>query len=126
MTAAGRAHARTASYHPNASVPEPSMLSIVTVTTRTPGVAGFVVLAFLLAASAGNDERTATIGTSTATGDVVAAIPVKLAAVADEAAAQPVTGTGVVALRDEIALSFKVGGILARVLAREGQVVRTG
>jgi len=83
-------------------------------------------MAFLFAACAGSDERTATIDTSTASGDVVAAIPVKLAAVADEAAAQPVTATGVVALRDEIALSFKVGGIVAQVLAREGQAVRAG
>jgi membrane fusion protein, multidrug efflux system len=54
------------------------------------------------------------------------AIPVRLAAVTDDSAAQPVTATGVVALRDEIALSFKIGGVVAQVLPREGQTVGAG
>jgi membrane fusion protein, multidrug efflux system len=55
-----------------------------------------------------------------------AATPVRLAAVVDDSVGQPVTATGVVALRDEIVLSFKIGGVLADVLVREGDVVRAG
>jgi len=56
----------------------------------------------------------------------VNAVPVRLATVTDDSAAQPVTATGVVALRDEIALSFKIGGVVAEVLPREGQTVSAG
>ena len=61
-----------------------------------------------------------------ATGDVSTAIPVRLAPVTDDSAAQPVTATGVIALRDEVTLSFKVGGVIAQVLVREGATVRAG
>ena len=57
---------------------------------------------------------------------VTSAIPVRLAPVTDDSIAQPVTATGVVALRDEIALSFKIGGVVAQILAREGDAVRAG
>jgi membrane fusion protein, multidrug efflux system len=54
------------------------------------------------------------------------AIPVRLAPITEDSTAQPVTATGVIALRDEIALSFKIGGVVAQVLAREGESVRAG
>src|SRR5262245_24178296 len=61
-------------------------------------------------------------------GDVAAnvSIPVHVATVTEDSIAQPVTATGVVALRDEIALSFKIGGVVAQVLVREGESVRAG
>ena len=53
-------------------------------------------------------------------------LPSGVAPVTDDSAAQPVTATGVVALRDEIALSFKIGGVVSQVLVREGESVRAG
>jgi multidrug efflux system membrane fusion protein len=53
-------------------------------------------------------------------------IPVRLAPVTDDVVAQPVTATGIIALRDEIALSFKIGGVVSQVLVREGESVRAG
>ncbi|MEP6731502.1 MAG: efflux RND transporter periplasmic adaptor subunit [bacterium] len=47
--------------------------------------------------------------------------PVELSALA-----RPVTGTGVIAARDEFPLGFKIGGVVARVYVREGDVVRAG
>src|SRR5688500_2106830 len=51
---------------------------------------------------------------------------VRTAAVAFDTSAQPVTGTGVLAARDEVQLAFKVGGIIARLAVREGQTVTRG
>jgi RND family efflux transporter MFP subunit len=83
-----------------------------------------IALAILAVACGGNDANPAV--RDTATGDVSTAIPVRLAPVAEASAAQPITATGLVALRDEIALSFKIGGVVAQVSAREGQTVRAG
>ena len=83
-----------------------------------------IVLATLVAACSGSDAAGAVL--DTAAGDVSTAIPVRLASVADESAAEPVEAVGVVALRDEIALSFKIGGVVANVAVREGQTVRAG
>jgi len=54
------------------------------------------------------------------------AIAVHVAAITEDSAAQPVTATGVIALRDEITLSFKIGGVVSQVLAREGESVPAG
>ena len=79
--------------------------------------------AFVLAACGDANSRTR----HTTAGDVqVNAIPVRLADVTDDSASQPVTATGVIALRDEIALSFKIGGVVSQVLVREGESVRAG
>src|SRR5262252_7172099 len=86
------------------------------------GIALLVFLAACARGDAGNGGRNRTA----ASGDVSAAIPVRLAPVTDDTVTQPVTATGVVALRDEVALSFKIGGVVAQVLAREGQSVRAG
>jgi len=43
-----------------------------------------------------------------------------------DSTAQPVTGTGVLAARDEVQLGFKIGGIVAQIAVREGQTVARG
>jgi RND family efflux transporter MFP subunit len=54
------------------------------------------------------------------------AIPVRTAAVTETEVAQPVGGTGTLAAKEEVRLSFKVGGIVGRVLVDEGDAVRAG
>ena len=61
-----------------------------------------------------------------AAGDVTTVIPVRAADVITESAAEPITATGVVALRDEIALSFKIGGVVQQVFVRAGESVQAG
>lgn len=56
----------------------------------------------------------------------IAAIPVRIAQVAVQSAAEPVRATGILAGRLETALSFKVGGVVARIHVREGDEVRAG
>jgi RND family efflux transporter MFP subunit len=53
-------------------------------------------------------------------------IAVRTAPVAREWVTQPVTATGTLASKDEIDLSFKMPGVVARVLVAEGQAVRRG
>jgi membrane fusion protein, multidrug efflux system len=99
-------------------------------TIRTSNVAqilaGLVSVVLVVAACGRGNASTAGRNKVATSGDVSAAIPVRLAPVTDDSVTQPVTATGVVALRDEVALSFKIGGVVAQVLAREGQVVRAG
>ncbi|HKG95133.1 MAG TPA: efflux RND transporter periplasmic adaptor subunit [Gemmatimonadaceae bacterium] len=52
--------------------------------------------------------------------------PVRVAEVRQETVAPPVVATGVVAAKEEVALSFKVGGVIARVFVNEGDAVRAG
>ena len=54
------------------------------------------------------------------------ALPVRTAAVERGPIARPVRAAGTVAAKDERELSFKAGGIVARVDAREGMEVRRG
>lgn len=53
-------------------------------------------------------------------------VPVSLAPVTEEHVAPPVEGTGVLAPKDQLELGFKIGGVVARVLVAEGEVVRRG
>jgi RND family efflux transporter MFP subunit len=85
---------------------------------------GFAALAFAVTACSTSDAGGR--DTTLAMGDVSTAIPVRLAPVTDDSAAQPVTATGVIALRDEVTLSFKIAGVIAQVLVREGESVRSG
>src|SRR4051812_10956011 len=55
-----------------------------------------------------------------------APIAVRTQPVVAAALARPVTGTGVIAARDEYPLGFKIGGVVARVYVREGDLVRAG
>ena len=52
--------------------------------------------------------------------------PVRTTAVTEGPATPPLEFTGVVAARDELKLSFKVGGVVQRVTVREGDRVRKG
>jgi membrane fusion protein, multidrug efflux system len=83
-----------------------------------------IVALLILAACTTSDARSR--DTTADSGDVSAAIPVRLAPVTDDSAAPTVTATGVIALRDEVTLSFKIGGVVAQVLVREGESVRAG
>jgi RND family efflux transporter MFP subunit len=62
-------------------------------------------------------------GAAPATSDVVS---VRVAPVDTERLAPPVAATGVLAAKEEVALGFKVGGVIARVLVDEGRAVRAG
>lgn len=53
-------------------------------------------------------------------------VPVAVATVTSGNASQPVVATGTFGSRDEIPLSFKIGGVIARVLVDEGMSVRKG
>src|SRR5689334_9257310 len=55
-----------------------------------------------------------------------APIAVHVAAVAHEAVALPVSATGTLVPKDAADLSFKLGGVVARVLVHEGDRVRAG
>ena len=52
--------------------------------------------------------------------------PVRTATVTLERLAPPVTATGVLGPKEEVPLSFKIGGVIARVLVDEGRTVRSG
>lgn len=54
------------------------------------------------------------------------AVPVRMVAVEQTEYAEPVEATGTLTTRDEVQLSFKVGGVIASVAAQEGVVVRKG
>lgn len=54
------------------------------------------------------------------------AVPVRIAPVLTARIAPPVVATGVLGAKEEVALSFKVGGVVARVLVDEGRRVRAG
>ncbi len=55
-----------------------------------------------------------------------AVIPVRTAAVVTERLAPPISSTGVLSPKEEIALGFKIGGVVSRVLVDEGRLVRAG
>lgn len=54
------------------------------------------------------------------------AVPVHVAAVEMRAGAAPVIATGVLAAKEEVALSFKIGGVLEAIRVESGQRVRAG
>jgi membrane fusion protein, multidrug efflux system len=72
----------------------------------------------------------AVAGCSRASGDPAPADPepvlVRLAPVTHEVIAVPVVGTGTLQPREEVPLSFKVGGIVSRILVDPGVQVRAG
>ena len=61
-----------------------------------------------------------------AAGDVTTTTPVRVADVITESAAEPISAAGLVALRDEATLSFKIGGVVEQVFVRAGESVRAG
>ena len=54
------------------------------------------------------------------------AVAVRVAPVTDTILSRPITAAGTVAPKDEIALSFKVGGVIARLVPDAGDPVRAG
>jgi multidrug efflux system membrane fusion protein len=54
------------------------------------------------------------------------AVPVRVAPAAVDRVAVPVAATGTLGPKEDVALSFKIGGVVARVLVDEGQRVRAG
>src|SRR4051812_42211266 len=54
------------------------------------------------------------------------AVAVRLAPVAHGSVARPVRGTGMLRLKSEVDLSFKVGGVVTSVLVEEGATVKKG
>ena len=91
---------------------------------KLPRAIALLSLGIVVACGGDVDARSRTPN-EVSNGDVNT-VAVRLAPVTDDTIAQPITATGVVALRDEIALSFKIGGVVAQVLPREGQMVRAG
>ena len=65
-------------------------------------------------------------GEETRAAEPAEAIAVRVAPVVDTTIARPIVVAGTVAPRDEIALSFKVGGVVARVAVDAGDRVRAG
>ena len=55
-----------------------------------------------------------------------AAVAVRVAPVTLDRVTQPVTATGTLGPKEEVPLSFKVGGVIAQVRVDEGQAVRAG
>ncbi len=53
-------------------------------------------------------------------------VPVALADVMHDEVSRPITGTGAFGPKDEVALSFKIGGIVTQVSVDEGATVRSG
>jgi membrane fusion protein, multidrug efflux system len=53
-------------------------------------------------------------------------VPVRIATVSEGPAQPPIDATGLIVARDELRLSFKLGGLTQRVLVREGDRVRKG
>lgn len=78
-------------------------------------LAAWGALALLLAACSKRDE----VATTTPT-------PVRVTLVEEGPAEPPIEVTGVVAVRDELRLAFKAGGVVQRVAVREGDLVRKG
>jgi multidrug efflux system membrane fusion protein len=59
-------------------------------------------------------------------GDALQPVVVRAAPVTDTMLARPIVATGTVAPKDEIALSFKIGGVIAHIAADPGDFVRAG
>jgi RND family efflux transporter MFP subunit len=82
-------------------------------------VAAVLLSAAALAACTSASGKTAPEGAP-------AAATVRVARVAQEVLAPPVAATGTLGAKEEIALSFKIGGVIDRVLVDAGTVVRAG
>jgi RND family efflux transporter MFP subunit len=55
-----------------------------------------------------------------------APVPVQIAPVVTEAVSPPIHGTGVLGAKEDVTLSFKVGGVIERIAVDEGAVVVAG
>lgn len=109
-----RSHAVSDQYH------RPPALQMLSSSASRPANALAIIAlsAVFLAACSGAD---ATPDTST-----IAPIPIALGNVTREVVSRPVTATGAFGPKDEVLLSFKIGGIVARVSVDEGDAVSQG
>ncbi|MGH7595717.1 MAG: efflux RND transporter periplasmic adaptor subunit [bacterium] len=82
--------------------------------------------AMLLLLAAGLFLALAGCGTSEANSNSVEAVAVRTAKVEKANIAQPIRATGILSGKAESKLSFKIGGIIDRIVAGEGQSVRQG
>ncbi|HEV8365721.1 MAG TPA: efflux RND transporter periplasmic adaptor subunit [Gemmatimonadaceae bacterium] len=80
-----------------------------------------LITSALIAAACGGDADA-----RIANGDEASSVPVRVEAVAARSIAPTVVASGMLAGKEEIALSFKLGGIVARVAVDEGAQVRQG
>jgi multidrug efflux system membrane fusion protein len=62
----------------------------------------------------------------TAAPPVADAVAVRVAPVSVDSLAPPVTATGALGPKEEVSLSFKVGGVVSRIFVDEGRAVRAG
>jgi RND family efflux transporter MFP subunit len=88
-------------------------------TSRTISYSLTALATVALAACGNADAKSADSNTTPA-------IPVAVASVTTDAVAQPVIATGTFGSRDEIPLSFKIGGVIARVTVDQGATVQRG
>jgi membrane fusion protein, multidrug efflux system len=79
-----------------------------------------VLAAIALTACSGSDTQ------QVAKNVIVLPIAVRAVPVTDTILSRPIVATGTVAPKDEITLSFKVGGVIARVAVDPGDAVRAG
>lgn len=86
---------------------------------RLIGVASLTILSFLAAACGGDADASVAIGEGLA-------VPVRVETIASRSVAPSVTATGMLAGKEEIALAFKIGGVVARVSVDEGAHVKQG
>ena len=101
--------------------------------TRTSMKTKQILLSFLLSVAlwacgskAEKPARTGGLAENVAVNADEAVIPVKLTPVTSVVRAEPVVASGVVSSAEEARLSFKVGGIINKMFADEGQPVRKG
>jgi multidrug efflux system membrane fusion protein len=82
-------------------------------------VLGTLALLLALGCAGGNAQESGEGGT-------LQPVVVRAAPVTDTLLARPIIATGTVAPKDEIALSFKIGGVIARIAADPGDLARAG
>lgn len=81
---------------------------------------GVLLLSAVVVAACGADVRADVDAAASAPA------PVRAVEVTEETVSRPVTGTGTLQAKEEVTLSFMVGGIVARIAVNEGQQVRRG
>lgn len=109
-------HAVHTQYH---RPPAPLMLSRSPARVLRPLTLLAIAASSLAACAGAGADATPDTGT-------IAPIPITLGAVTREAVSRPVTATGAFGPKDEVLLSFKIGGIVSRVTVDEGDNVQRG
>ncbi len=109
---------RTPAPRAAAASPKPESAAFATRAAFT-ALAMLSTLALLTATACGG-------GADASPDTAIPPVPVTLANVEQRAVAQPIVATGTFGTKDDIALSFKVGGVVARLTVDEGTTVRRG